>query len=133
VAQPVTQQFMDALREAERRRDPEPLLPLFAEDAQASKVSRKTPARGREEIRRFWSDYLQLFERIESEFLTVLTNDLGAALEWRSRGRLRNGRPVDYRGVTLLEVEGLQVRRFRTYYDTAAFVVHGPELATAGG
>jgi ketosteroid isomerase-like protein len=121
MSESVAQRFMDALRDAERRRDPEPLVALFGDDAEASTLTRERPARGRDAIRRFWSDYLDQFQQIESEFTGVLTTHAGAALEWRSRGVLRDGRPIEYHGVSLLEFDGGRVRRFRTYFDTSPF------------
>jgi hypothetical protein len=42
-----------------------------------------------------------------------------------SRGARVNGEPVEYKGVTVLEVEGDQIRRCRTYYDSAVLMSGG--------
>ena len=52
----------------------------------------------------------------------MIAGDGGAALEWESEGALPTGAPIRYRGVSLLEFAGDRVKRFRTYYDSAAFV-----------
>ncbi len=44
-------------------------------------------------------------------------------MEWTATGALKDGRPLEYRGVSLIEVAGGRVQAFRTYYDSAAFVV----------
>ena len=55
----------------------------------------------------------------------MLDADSGSVLEWVSRGALPDGAPVEYRGVSVLEVEGDRVRKFRTYYDSAVFLPQG--------
>ena len=42
-------------------------------------------------------------------------------LEWKSRGVLRGDRPIDYAGVSVLELKGGKVRRFRTSFDARPF------------
>lgn len=126
----VAERFMEALRESERRRDPAPVAALFAEDAECSSLTRKHSARGREQVRQFWETYLRQFEQIASEFTEALIAGDRAALEWRSRGRLNDGEPVDYRGVSIIEVRGDEVTRFRTYFDSAVFTPGGAKLAS---
>ncbi len=46
-------------------------------------------------------------------------------MEWTAQGALSNGRPLTYGGVSLVEHEGEQIRRFRTYYDSAVFLPQG--------
>lgn len=43
-------------------------------------------------------------------------------MEWEASGQLKGGHDIAYRGVSLLDVDGEQVKAFRTYYDSAAFV-----------
>ena len=50
-----------------------------------------------------------------------------AVLEWTSRGRGRDGQPVDYSGVSVLDLRGDKVRRFRAYFDTRALDEHEAE------
>lgn len=73
------------------------------------------------------AQYLAQFSEIRSEFTGQIVGDQAAALEWKSQGKLIDGREVQYRGVSLLEFDGEQVTSFRTYYDSTAFV------RTAGG
>ncbi len=44
-------------------------------------------------------------------------------MEWVASGQLKGGQPTEYRGVSLIEHDGQAVTAFRTYYDSAAFVV----------
>ena len=114
--------FAAALRQAERTGEVEGLVSLFVEDGAARNLSPTHDARGSDELRRFWRVYLQAVERVETTFERVSSADGLRVLEWRSQGRLRDGRPIDYRGVSVLELDGDRVRAFRTDYDCAAFV-----------
>jgi ketosteroid isomerase-like protein len=118
----VVRRFMEALQGAERTGEVGPLVELFAEDAELSRLGVAEPDRGREGASRFWRDYLGAFAHVRSTFGLIVEGEWAAALEWTSEGTLPGGRPIGYAGVSLLEFEGGRVRRFRTYYDTAAFV-----------
>lgn len=124
----VAQDFIARLGDAESRRDPAALLPVFADGAELSNLAKPDPVRGADAARQFWADYLAAFGTVRSEFTHVTTGGPTAVLEWVSDGTLPTGRPIRYRGVSVLEVAGGRVARFRTYYDTAAFVapVAGP-------
>jgi ketosteroid isomerase-like protein len=119
----MAESFMNALTAAEEGRDPGPLAELFSADAELTNLVRDEPRRGRDGARRFWADYLHAFERIRSRFERVTEADGTAVLEWVSDGTMRDGRPVRYRGVSILQTDGRQVQRFRSYYDTAALHV----------
>jgi ketosteroid isomerase-like protein len=121
----ITERFIDALQEAERTRQVEDLVDLFADDAEATSLARSEPLTGRHGVRQFWEEYLGAFGEIRSEFTNVIENDQGSVLEWVSRGTLPNGQPVAYRGVSVLESDGRLVQRFRTYYDSAVFLPQG--------
>jgi len=125
MASEVAEQFMTALRELEASGDTEPLMALFSDEPEAANLGRAQPAEGRDGVRRFWQDYLDAFDGIRSEFTHVVEGEGGVVLEWVSRGKLRNGEPVEYRGVSVLELEGDRVSRFRTYYDSAVFLPEG--------
>jgi len=117
------QQFADALQELERSRELEVFLAVFAEDVRLLRPEVSGEENGRDGARRFWQTYLDQFDEIASTFSRVEQSERLGELEWTGEGRLRTGRQVSYQGVSLLELEdaGL-VRRFATYYDTAAFV-----------
>lgn len=118
------QRFCEALHELERNGDDGPLLSLFSEDAVLSRPEADLSAEGSTDPQAFWAAYRAQFSEISTEFgRTHDAGDLGV-LEWGSEGRLEAGRPIRYRGVSLLDFEesGDQVVRFATYYDTAAFL-----------
>lgn len=122
MAESITQQFMSALRQIERTKDPEPLVALFGDDAELRNLSRNEPSQGVDGAREFWQRYLGDFGDIASTFEHVVEGPDGAAMEWISEGTLAKGSPIAYRGVSIIETADGKVRRFRTYYDTAAFV-----------
>ncbi|HEX2219941.1 MAG TPA: nuclear transport factor 2 family protein [Gemmatimonadales bacterium] len=125
MAEQLSEQFMSALQDAERTGTLDALLALFHDDAEALNLGRTEPVQGREGLREFWQAYLSAFREIRSEFTHVVEGGSGSVLEWISRGTLPDGSPVEYRGVSVLEVEGGRVRKFRTYYDSAVFMPHG--------
>jgi hypothetical protein len=132
--QSIADRFMEALQESERTGNPEPLVELFAEDGEATSLARSEPLSGRRGVQQFWREYLHAFAEIRSEFTSVFEADEGAVLEWESEGRLSDGTPVSYRGVSVLETDGRHVQRFRTYFDSSVFLPAGAKQAarTAG-
>ncbi|WP_027481727.1 nuclear transport factor 2 family protein [Deinococcus pimensis] len=117
----VTDRFMQALQEAEQRKDPTPLVELYSEGSSTENLA-IGPYEGREGAREFWKKYLDVFQDIRSEFYGQADDDRTGVMEWVARGHLASGRPIEYRGVSVIEVEDGQVKKFRTYYDSAAFV-----------
>lgn len=118
------QRFCDALHEFERSGDEGPLVGLFSGDAVLSRPEADLSAGGSTDPQEFWAAYRAQFSDISTAFgRTHDAGDLGV-LEWESEGRLAAGRPIRYRGVSLLDFEdgGDRVVRFATYYDTAAFL-----------
>ena len=122
--------FAKALQQTEESRDPEPLLRLFSDDAELHNLA--IAQQGLDGARRFWETYLAQFDRIRSEFTHLIETDSQAALVWTSTGALRDGQPITYRGVSILELDGDKVRRFETVYDSAAFVRPESMAATGG-
>ena len=121
----LTREFTQALQQFERTGEVGPLLALFRDDAEIVNLGRTEPARGREEIEGFWRDHWAAFRTIRSEFIHVIEGETGVVLEWVSRGARANGEPVEYKGVTVLEVAGGRIQRCRTYYDSAVFMSGG--------
>lgn len=124
------EQFMAALQQAEAAKSEDPLVRLFADDAELENPARSVSRKGTDGARAFWRDYLSAFDRIRSEFTRVIAAGDAATLEWRSDGQLAHSRePISYRGVSVVEFAGGKVRRFATYYDSAAFVPGGSKHA----
>ncbi len=117
------QLFADALQLVYKSNDPSALLERFTDDAQLLRPEANDSHVADDDATAFWNSYLSQFEEIETEFTHVEEGDAQAWLEWVSRGKLSTGRSIDYRGVSLLSLaDDGKVRRFATYYDTAAFI-----------
>ncbi|MFC4638620.1 nuclear transport factor 2 family protein [Deinococcus hohokamensis] len=116
-----TDDFMQALQQAEQSGDVEALVALHAEDVTLRNLTAQT-WEGKDGARTFWQAYLHNFERIRSEFTRAQESDGLGVMEWEATGQLKGGHELAYRGVSLIDVEGGLVKAFRTYYDSAAFV-----------
>lgn len=112
---------MQALQSTEQQRDPAPLVELYTEDGTSENLTRETH-RGHDGAQQFWTAYLGNFQDIRSEFTHHADGERLGVMEWVSRGTLKDGRPIEYRGVSIIEKDGERVAAFRTYYDSAAFV-----------
>jgi ketosteroid isomerase-like protein len=122
MASQLAEDFMHAVQEAERTGDVNRLVEMFADDAELMNIALREPCRGREGARRFWDDYLKVFDRVASNFTRVTEGDGTAVMEWEAEGALRQGRPIRYCGVSIIEAEGGRVKKFRSYYDSAQFM-----------
>ena len=128
ITDPRARTFAEALQTFEADADPTSLTSLFADDATALRLD----ARGeRTDIEQFWREYRDQFTEISTTFVHAVEGADACVLEWGSEARLTNGRPVGYRGVTVVEFDGETITRLRTYYDSAAFVAI-PASAAAG-
>jgi hypothetical protein len=119
--QELTERFIDALHRLHTDDDVEPMVALYAEDAQLSKLGQQHHQRGQEGARRFWRTYRDVFDEIEATFVYTVRDEDSAALEWTSTGTLREGGPISYAGVSVL-VGQESIAAFRTYYDSAPFL-----------
>ena len=70
----------------------------------------------------FGQEYMGQSETIKTEFDRVVEEGDERILEWHSTGTLVTGRSIEYAGVSLLTFNEDEVKRFATYYDTAAFI-----------
>jgi ketosteroid isomerase-like protein len=118
----LTKKFVDALGQLHGADDVEPLVALFGDDATLNKAGMPHGQSGKDGARTFWEQYRRVFGEIESTFHNVVTGDGIAFLEWTSSGTLTNGSEFSYDGVSVLESGGDEIKAFRTFYDTAAFL-----------
>ena len=113
--------FKKALQQAEQSHDPAAVASLFGEGARLTNLGGDHGT----DATKFWQIYFDQFSEIRSDFTGEILSEGRAALEWQSRGKLSDGRPVEYGGVSLIEFDNDAVTSFRTYYDSAAFVRNG--------
>ena len=119
-----TQTFADALQQFESSRDVDAFVSsVFADDPQLIRPETGQQEQGTSGAHRFWQQYLDQFADIRSTFDRVADGEVGV-LEWVSEGHLSGGAEVNYRGVSLLDVDADgNVTRFATYYDTQPFTL----------
>ena len=110
--------FKQALQQTEETRDPAHVASLFAAGAPLTNLGGDHG----NDATTFWQTYIDQFVGVRSEFTSEFASESGAALEWKSRGTTAEGRPVEYRGVSVIEYNQDALTSFRTYYDSAAFV-----------
>ncbi|EHR60560.1 nuclear transport factor 2 family protein [Saccharomonospora cyanea] len=115
--------FAAALRSFEDTGDSSRLRELFGPDPELVRPQVATSDEGTSDVTRFWEEYRSQFSQLSTEFVRVVeSGDLGV-LEWVSRGTLTTGHPIEYRGISLLDFDDQnRIRRFATYFDTAAFL-----------
>ncbi len=123
-AKQIAHQFIDALHkiEAGGTGDVDEMVSLFATDARLTNAAlRGREFNGPEGARQFWDEYRAAFGDVRSEFSHVIVDGEAAGLFWRTEGRGRDGQPLGYDGVSLLEwseKEEGKIGFFRGYYDT---------------
>lgn len=125
MASETAEKFMQTLQQIEEKKDVEPLVSLFTEDAELSNLATPSPLQGKDGARQFWQKYLSVFRQIHSKFTNVVESNGSAVLEWTSEGSLTSGEPLKYQGVSIIETVDGKVQRFRTYYDSAVFLPQG--------
>jgi ketosteroid isomerase-like protein len=111
------QRFVEALTKLEQSGELEPLLALFAEDAQVSNVASSRVFTGLDGARQFWTEYKGLLARVKSTFRNMIESGDRVALEWETQGTAQNGAAVNYEGVSIIEWDGDRISRFYAYFD----------------
>jgi ketosteroid isomerase-like protein len=110
--------FIEALGRLEAERDLETIVELFAPECEVGNVVSPDKFKGREGAREFWgAKYRDTFGEVRSTFRNVFPNEDGAVLEWTTEGTANDGTPIKYDGVSILEIKGERITRFRAYFD----------------
>lgn len=121
MSEQVAKKFIEALGKLEDGRDLEELVGLFAVDAEVGNVVSPEKFHGREGAQEFWgAKYRDTFGEVRSTFRNVFAAEGRTALEWTTEGTANDGSPVKYDGVSILETEGEEIKRFRAYFDAGA-------------
>lgn len=136
-AEALAQRFVDGLRHLEETGDPDPLVALYADDAETSNVVANRLFAGPDGARDFWRRYQRALGDAHSSFRNVFASGDRAALEWETEGISPDGKSYRYDGVSLLELAGdgdaKRVTRFRAFFDSAKLghQMHDPIPAAA--
>jgi hypothetical protein len=117
VSEGIVKQFVEALGRLESKRELEPIVSLFAEDAEINNVTSMKGKQGQGGAEEFWRVYRETFEEMKSTFRNEIVTDGRGALEWQTVGSSKNGHRIHYEGVSILEIEGDKITRFFAYFD----------------
>lgn len=117
----IAEKFIEALGRLESERDLESIVSLFADGCEVGNVVTPEPFRGRDGAREFWgAKYRDTFGEVRSTFRNVFAAENFATLEWTTEGTANDGTPIRYEGVSVLEIDGESVKRFRAYFDAGS-------------
>ena len=100
---------------------------MFADNAELTNpmINRDGSGRtGHDQIADFWREYSTAFKNIHSEFFDITASDHSAGLFWRSTGTNANGQPLEYEGVSLLDLDDNgKIARFKGFFDSRQVTV----------
>jgi ketosteroid isomerase-like protein len=113
----LVERFIAALETLEQQRDVEPLADLYATEAEVGNVVTPHEFTGPDGARDFWTRYREAFGEVRSSFRNVIVAEGRAALEWTTEGTNADGSPFTYDGVSILEMDGDAITRFRAYFN----------------
>ncbi|MFN2476627.1 MAG: nuclear transport factor 2 family protein [Chthoniobacterales bacterium] len=113
--------FKQALQQTEQTRDAAHVAQLFAAGAKLTNLGGDHGT----DAQKFWEIYLEQFEGIRSDFTGEILSGGSAAIEWKSAGKSKEGKSLEYGGVSIIEFNDDAITAFRTYYDSAEFVRNG--------
>jgi ketosteroid isomerase-like protein len=120
MADGMAERFIAALGRLEADRDVDALVALYADDAETGNVNAPHGFSGPEGARRFWTEYRGTFGEMKSEFRNRIAAGERIALEWTTIGTSVDGEPVEYSGVSILEIRDDKVARFQAFFDPSA-------------
>ena len=112
-----TEAFIGALERLESERDLEGIARLFTDDCEVGNLTAPEKFHGPDGARQFWTKYRETFDDVRSTFSRIIVGEGSAALEWTTEATGRDGAPIRYDGVSLLDFDGDRVRRFRAYFN----------------
>lgn len=128
----IAEQFIEALRGLEENRDLESMVVLYADESEIGNVNAPEKFTGQTGAREFWTKYRDTFGEVRSTFRNCIIDGERAALEWTTEGTTAGGAPCNYEGVSIIEIEGDSITRFRAYFDPEALGRQIERAATAG-
>jgi len=120
MADGMAERFIAALGQLEAECDSDALVTLYADDAVIGNVNTPEGFRGLDGARKFWTEYRGTFGELKSAFRNRIDTGERIALEWTTTGTSVGGEPIEYSGVSILEVRDDKVARFQAYFDPSA-------------
>lgn len=117
MTQEVAYRFIEALAALEQREQIDPILDTFSEACDLANSGSSETYQGIQGAREYWHKYRSNFRNIQSDISNIITGDNSIALEWRSRATDRSGKERQFNGVSILDIRGNTITRFRAYFD----------------
>ena len=114
---PMASSFLRAYRALEVERDLQPLMELFSPACVLHNSALAGSFKGIPGARRFLRMYLDNFQRVQTDFRNVVSDEHHIALEWRSTGFTVDGNMFDVCGVTMIELDAGLIVRLTAYFD----------------
>ncbi len=118
MSEQLARSFIEGLHRLERDRDLDAIVATFADGCEVSNVVTPRLYHGPEGARDFWSRYRGAFREVHSTFRNIIAADDRAALEWKTEGTDIDGDSFRYDGVSILEIDGGKITRFRAFFDS---------------
>jgi hypothetical protein len=140
----VAYRFIEALEALERSGELEPIVDTFAEACDIGNSLSTEQLQGKDGAVEYWKHYRRTFRDMRSTFRHIIVGDNSIALEWTTYATDHLGKQFCYDGVTILDIAGREITRFRAYFDTkkmgeriqpqqARSAGNGAELSSAVG
>jgi ketosteroid isomerase-like protein len=118
MTQEVAYRFIEALAALEQKGNLERMLDLFAEACNIGNALHPEQFQGKDGAREFWTSYRTRFPDVHSTIRNIITGDDSIAIEWTACATGRSGTEFHYDGVSVINVRGKEITRFRAYFDT---------------
>jgi limonene-1,2-epoxide hydrolase len=118
MTQEVAYRFIEALAALEHDEQIDPILDIFSEACDLANSGSPDIHEGKQGARDYWHKYRCNFRTIQSDISNIITGDNSIALEWTAHAIDRSGKEMQYNGVSVLDIRGQTIVRFRAYFDT---------------
>ena len=118
MTQEVAYRFVEALGAVEREGDLESMVETFAEGCEIGTPANAEKLHGRDGAREFWNLYRCAFRDMHSTLRNIIIGTNSFALEWSAQAVDHSGKVLTYDGVSVADICGGRITRFRSYFDT---------------
>jgi ketosteroid isomerase-like protein len=108
--------FIRALRALEIERDLQPIVELYSHDCELVHPL-FDHLRGNDGVRKLWRKYVDSFEEVRTEFVSVIDGHGISAVEWISSATMLDGHPLEYGGSSVFASEDNRITSMHVYFD----------------
>lgn len=132
--QEVAYRFIEALGAVEHGGDLDAMVDTFAEGCEIGTPVHPDKLHGKDGARELWTMYRSAFRNVHSTLRNIIIGSNSFALEWTARALDHAGKPLTYDGVSVADICGGQITRFRSYFDTRHLgeqIEHSMRMAAA--